>query len=210
MTIEGWLRSRTTISTFSLLMRPWRATLVRARRAVRAHLVDHLARGVAAGEGVGLDPAVVVVLLHAGQRAAVAAETCASTRPRRSEVAEQQVRLVLVDPHVEARGGCASKPRIAVAVHRVERVGLDVAEEALPGVLVGVVGGGEQVVVAYRALEEEAARVRRQSPARCRTRARTSATRGRRPGWPARGRRPGHPRLRRPLRPRPAPPRGAG
>ena len=72
------------------------------------------------------------------------------------EVAEQQVALALVDPQEQARarpGVHAAQGR--VAVHRVDLVGPDVAQQAGSGVLVAVVGRGQQQVAAHRAFQVE-------------------------------------------------------
>ena len=85
--------------------------------------------------------------VHAGLRGAVVAGL---------EVAVQQVAAVLVHAHVQALGRArieAAQRRIAV--HRVELLRLDVAQQARPHVLVGVVGRGQQVLTLDRALDEE-------------------------------------------------------
>src|SRR6185312_13073232 len=70
--------------------------------------------------------------------------------------APQQVGAVVVDAHVELAGGLRVVAALArVAVHGIELVGLDVAEEALLGVLLAVVGGGEEVFAPDLALEVE-------------------------------------------------------
>ena len=136
--------------------RPARAELVGPRGAVGAQLLDHLPRRVARGEDVGAHAVVLEVVLHAGERAAVVRQAPHVALALRREIAPQQVRPVPVDAHVQAAGRLrVVAAHRGIAVHRVELVGLDVAEEALARVLVRVVGRGEQEVALDLALEEE-------------------------------------------------------
>ncbi len=121
--------------------------LERARGAVGAQLLDHLARRVAAGEGVHRHVVVLVVLPQAGERAVVVGELAQLRVGIGGEVAPQQVGALVVDAHVELRGRLrVEAAHRGVPVHRVELVGLDVAEQALLRVLVGIVGRGEEIL----------------------------------------------------------------
>ena len=155
--IAGWLRSRAMISIFSLLMSApcvpsWNGPEVPLARS--SSITWRV--GVAARERVHAHAVVLVVLLDAGERAAVVGELARLGGRVGGEVAPQQVGAALVDAHVElARGLRVEAAHAGVAVDRVELVGLDVAEEALLRVLVGIVGRGEQVFALDLALEVE-------------------------------------------------------
>ena len=108
---------------------------------------------VQARAGGGAVPGAEAALLERGH--AALAERLREAVAR-DEVAEHRVAAVLVDAHIElaARDGVEAAQR-RVAVDRVHLVRRMVAQQALARVLVGVVGGGEQQVVADRALHIE-------------------------------------------------------
>ena len=103
--------------------------------------------------GRGTVPRTEAALLERGD--AALAERLRETVAR-DEVAEHRVAAVPVDAHIDFAAGDgieAAQRRIAIdRVHLVRRV---VAQQALARVLVGVIAGGEQQVVADPALEVE-------------------------------------------------------
>ena len=73
-----------------------------------------------------------------------------------AEVAKQRVVLVLVDTHIQGAGGFGvESAHRRIAIDRVHLLGLDVAQQARAGVLVGIVCSGEQVLTFDFALEKE-------------------------------------------------------
>ncbi|CAN4280821.1 hypothetical protein LJR125_003734 [Pseudoxanthomonas sp. LjRoot125] len=131
-------------------------------------LFDHLAQRVFDGEHVAAHARILEVPTQAGRGAVVGtqhalagagAEIHAGLRGdvvAGLEIAVQQVATVLVHAHVQALG----RPRVeaaqrCIAIHRIELLRLDVAQQARAHFLVRVVGGGQQVLALDRALDEE-------------------------------------------------------
>ena len=117
-------------------------------------------------EGVADHIALFVVGAQAGGAAVVIAQAALLERGHcplpdglgetvaGDKVAPQQIALVFVHPHIEF----AARTRIKtaqrrVAVHRVELIGPDVLQQALPRVFVGVKRRGQQHIAPHDALE---------------------------------------------------------
>ena len=96
------------------------------------------------------------MLFNAGQATAVVGELARRGIRLRGVIAEQQIRTLLIDAHVEAPGRLRVETLgRGIAIHRIKLVGLNVAEQTLASVLVGIVGGGQQILALDFTLEEK-------------------------------------------------------
>ncbi len=127
----------------------------RARGAVGGEFFDHLARAVVAEERVDRQTVQFGVLAQARQVAVVGAQVARRGHAWRHEVAEHHVRAVALGLDVQAAGRLRLEAAArVVAVGRVERKRVDVAEHLRFGVLVRVVRHGQQRIGADLALGE--------------------------------------------------------
>ena len=128
----------------------------RAGSAVGGEFIDHLAEGIAADETVDRVGRALEMPFCAGERAAELRQRARARRAGGGEIAVQQKRAPLVDPHIETLGALAVEAaRRGVAVDRIKLVRTDVAEHPLLQVFVGVIGQRQQVFTLDLAFEKQ-------------------------------------------------------
>ena len=96
------------------------------------------------------------MMFDARQAAAVITELTQFGCSLCCEIAKEQIRLLIIDAHIKAAGGLRIEPLDRrITIDGIKLVRLNIAEQAFLGFLIGIVGGRQQIIALYFALEEE-------------------------------------------------------